>query len=235
MRESGRFPGFEGLKLGKGAKRDPEAGRDETWPRKAAPLEIAGFELAVYPVTAAQFRPFVEAGGYREKSFWSQNGWQWRNGQNREEPALWGYSDWMLANHPVVGVTWYEAEAYCNWLNAQLPPEQAVRLPTEAEWEWAARGPEGRRYPWLGEWETWRCNGSESGIGRTSAVGCFPGGAADWWRAVWPNSELAQDLAGNVWEWTASTYMENYGGAHLSVLNAGVSDGGPRVVRGGSW
>ena len=52
---------------------------------------------------------------------------------------------------------------------------------------------------------------------------------------MWPNSELVQDLAGNVWEWTASTYMENYGGAHLSVLNAGVSDGGPRVVRGGSW
>ncbi|MDS4021930.1 MAG: SUMF1/EgtB/PvdO family nonheme iron enzyme [Candidatus Competibacter sp.] len=52
---------------------------------------------------------------------------------------------------------------------------------------------------------------------------------------MWPNSELVQDLAGNVWEWTTSTYMENYGGAHLSVLNAGVSDGGPRVVRGGSW
>jgi formylglycine-generating enzyme required for sulfatase activity len=235
VRESGRFPDFKGLKLGKGAKPDREADRDETWPQQAAPLEIVAFELAVYPVTVAQFRPFVEAGGYGEKSFWSEGGWRWRDGQNQEEPVLWGDSDWMLANHPVVGVTWYEAEAYCNWLNTQLPSEQAVRLPTEAEWEWAARGPEGRRYPWADKWEAWRCNGSESGIGRTSTVGCFPGGAADWWRGMWPASKVVQDLAGNVWEWTASEYTENYRGAHWSVLNTKVSDNSPRLVRGGSW
>ncbi|MFZ1829355.1 MAG: SUMF1/EgtB/PvdO family nonheme iron enzyme [Candidatus Competibacteraceae bacterium] len=236
VRESSRFPGFRGLKLGKGAKPDPEAGRDETWPRKAAPLEIASFELAAYPVTVAQFRPFVEAGGYRDKSFWSRSGWQWRDGENREAPDWWDGAFWNLPNHPVVGVSWYEAEAYCNWLNEHLElPSGTSRLPTEAEWEWAARGPEGRRYPWEGEWETWRCNSSESGISRTSAVGCFPGGAADWWRVVWPNSELVQDLAGNVWEWTASEYTENYGGAHLSGLNADVSIESPRVLRGGSW
>ena len=73
-----------------------------------------------------------------------------------------GLSDLDAGNHPVVGVTWYEAEAYCNWLNGQLPPDQAGEtVPTEAEWEWAARGPEGRQYPWGDEWESWRCNSEE--------------------------------------------------------------------------
>lgn len=233
VRESGRFPGFRGLKLGKGAKPDQEANRNETWPRKAAPLEIVAFELAVYPVTVAQFRPFVERGGYGEDGCWSEAGRRARG--DRVQPYLWDDSVWALANHPVVGVTWYEAEAYCNWLNVRLPPERAVRLPTEAEWEWAARGPEGRRYPWGDEWEAWRCNGVGSGIDRTSAVGCFPGGAADWWRGMWPASAAAQDLAGNVWEWTASEYKEDYRGARVSVLNADVPDDSPRVLRGGSW
>lgn len=235
VRESSRFPGFKGLKLGKGARRDPEAESNETWPRRAAPLEIADFDLAVYPVTVAQFRPFVEErDGYVEDRHWSEAGRRDRGDGKR--PYLWKHPAWALDNHLVVGVTWYEAEAYCNWLNERLKlPPGTIRLPTEAEWEWAARGPEGRRYPWGNEWEAWRCNSLESGISRTSAVGCFPGGAADWWRVVWPNSELVQDLAGNVWEWTASEYTENYGGAHLSVLNADASDNSPRVVRGGSW
>jgi len=83
------------------------------------------------------------------------------------------------------------------------------------------------------EWEAWRCNSSESGINRTSAVGCFPGGAVDWWLAIQPDSEVVHDLAGNVWEWTASAYTEDYSGANQSVLN--VNPGGPCVLRGGSW
>lgn len=179
VRESSRFPGFKGLKLGKGARRDPEAESNETWPRRAAPLEIADFDLAVYPVTVAQFRPFVEErDGYVEDRHWSEAGRRDRGDGKR--PYLWKHPAWALDNHPVVGVTWYEAEAYCNWLNERLKlPPGTIRLPTEAEWEWAARGPEGRRYPWGNEWEAWRCNSLESGISRTSAVGCFPGGAAD--------------------------------------------------------
>ncbi|MCC9000826.1 MAG: SUMF1/EgtB/PvdO family nonheme iron enzyme [Candidatus Contendobacter sp.] len=234
VQASRRFPQFAGLRLGNGVKPDPEAGNDETWLAGAEPLEIADFELAVYPVTVAQFRPFVEQNGYVEDRYWSEVGRRDRG--DRTQPYLWNDPVWALDNHPVVGVTWYAAEAYCNWLNAQLSPEQAVRLPTEAEWEWAARGPEGRRYPWLGGWEAWRCNSSESGISRTSAIGCFPGGAADWWRAGgWPEDKIVHDLAGNVWEWTASEYAEDYRGAHSSVLNANISDGGLRVVRGGSW
>ncbi len=234
VKNSEQFSGFAGLKLGKGAKLDSEARDDETWSGKAKPLEIADFELAVYPVTVAQFRPFVEQRGYREDRYWSETGCEWRNGSSQEAPSYWDDPTWTLANHPVIGVTWYEAEAYCNWLNEQLHlPPGTIRLPTEAEWEWAARGPEGRRYPWGDEWESWRCNSNESGINRTSAVGSFPGGAADWWRVIQSDGGVIHDLAGNVWEWTASEYTEDYSGANQSVLNT--NSGGPCVLRGGSW
>jgi len=109
--------------------------------------------LAVYPVTVAQFRPFVDQGGYGEDRYWSETGRQWREAEQRTQPDLWDDPAWTLANHPVVGVTWYEAEAYGHWLNEQwgLPPG-TLRLLTEAEWEWAARGPEGGRYPWGDKW-----------------------------------------------------------------------------------
>lgn len=231
--DSGRFPDFSGLRLGNGAKPDPEAYDNERWPAKAEPLELADFELTVYPVTVAQFRPFVER-GYLEDRWWTQAGRRARG--DRAQPSLWDDPAWTLDNHPVVGVTWYEAEAYCNWLSERLALRRgAIRLPTEAEWEWAARGPEGRRYPWGEDWESWRANGGESGIGHTSAVGAFPGGAADWWRVLDPESDAVQDLAGNVWEWTASKYSDNYQQANRSLLNDGRAGDSLRVVRGGSW
>ncbi len=235
VRDSGQFPGFTGLRLGNDAKPDSEARGDENWPVGAEPLDIADFELAVYPLTVAQFKPFVEQGGYREARYWSEDGWRWRAKENWSEPRWWGNPTWNLSNQPVIGVSWYEAEAYCNWLNEQFHySAETFRLPTEAEWEWAARGPEGRRYPWGDPWEAWRCNSDESGLGRTSVVGCFPGVAADWWRVMASDSGQVHDLAGNVWEWMASAYSADYSSAHQSILNAG-SGGGLRVARGGSW
>ncbi|MDS4032167.1 MAG: SUMF1/EgtB/PvdO family nonheme iron enzyme [Candidatus Contendobacter sp.] len=234
VRASGRFPGFTGLRLGNGMKPDPEADNNENWPADAAPLEVADFELAAYPVTVAQFRPFVEQDGYREKRYWSTDGWRWREGENQSEPWLWNDPVWTVPNQPVIGVSWYEAEAYCHWLNEQLrQPLGTFRLPTEAEWEWAARGPEGRRYPWGDEWEAWRCNGAESGLRRASVVGCFPGGAADWWQVMTGGDSRLHDLSGNVLEWASSLYNEDYPESNQSVINA--NSGGPRVLRGGSW
>jgi formylglycine-generating enzyme required for sulfatase activity len=232
VRTSGRFPNFTGLRLGNGAKPDSEALDNENWSASAEPLELQDFELAVYAVTVAQFRPFVVQ-GYCEDRWWSEAGR--RNRGDQTQPYLWDDPIWTLTNHPVVGVCWYEAEAYCNWLNERLQLKSGtIRLPMEAEWEWAARGPEGRRYPWGDEWESWRCNSEQSGINHTSAVGCFPGSAEDyWWKEILPDSGAVHDLAGNVWEWTASEYAEDYSGANQSVL--GANPGGPCVLRGGSW
>jgi len=116
----------------------------------------------------------------------------------------------------VVRVSWYEADAYCRWLTEKLralgtlEKDEAVRLPTEREWQRAAQGDDGREYPW-GRWQEGWANTSESGIGQTSAVGLFPEGAS-------PCGAL--DMAGNVWEWCADWYDE---------------ERKYKVLRGGSW
>ncbi|MEI2780995.1 MAG: SUMF1/EgtB/PvdO family nonheme iron enzyme [Candidatus Competibacter sp.] len=108
------------MRLGNGAKPDAEADDNENWPADAAPLEIADFELAAYPVTVAQFKPFVEQGGYREERYWSADGWRWREEENQSEPWLWNDPVWTVPNQPVIGVSWYEAEAYCRWLDGAV-------------------------------------------------------------------------------------------------------------------
>jgi formylglycine-generating enzyme required for sulfatase activity len=146
-----------------------------------------------------------------------------------------------------VGVTWYEALAYCRWLTEQLrawerraePIRQLlceeswqVRLPGEAEWEKAARGTEGRIFPWGNEPDPDRANCGDTGISSTSAVGCFPGGGS-------PYGVL--DMAGNVWEWCHSLYQpypykqedgqEDLGAGGTRVLRCGSFDSSLRCVR----
>jgi formylglycine-generating enzyme required for sulfatase activity len=174
--------------MGSEKEQDPEAYDDEL---PQHPVKLSTYYTARYPVTVAQFRAFVEDSGY----------------QPRDTDSLRG-----LDNHPVVYVTWHDARAYCAWLTEQRQGWEAtpeplgsllgeggwqVRLPTEAEWEKAARGTDGRVFPWGGEPDPNRANYSNTGIGSTSAVGCFPGGAS-------PYGVL--DLSGNVWEWTQSLW-----------------------------
>ena len=110
----------------------------------------------------------------------------------------------------MVGISWFEAEAYCNWLTQKLG--KPVRLPTEAEWEKAARGTNGRLWPWGNEWNKNLCNNREMGFRHLCIVGMFPRGASLYG---------VQDMAGNVWEWTSSVKT------HGQVVY--------RAVRGGSW
>lgn len=196
------------------------------------------YRISKYPITVAQFQCFVEAGGYGETIFddqgepvasrwWGEEGWQWKLNEqisgpldDEEEPVF------QTPNHPRVGVSWYEANAFCAWLTEQLleagklEPGELIRLPHEAEWEQAARWnaekrrADNRTYPW-GESDATdlsrRCNWDGSGIGHTNAVGLFPLGRAECG---------ALDLSGNVWEWCENWYDK---------------DKDTCVVRGGSW
>ncbi|HRI56924.1 MAG TPA: SUMF1/EgtB/PvdO family nonheme iron enzyme, partial [Anaerolineae bacterium] len=178
------------------------------------------YKISRYPITNAQFDVFVQAGGYKEPDYWREakaHGY-WRPGEVRRQflkesevveewvssPVDYG-EPFTLANHPVVGVNWWEALAFTRWLEEQLraagklPAGWQVRLPSEAEWEKAARGADGRDFPWLGKIDPDRVNYAATGIGATSAVGCFPGGASPY---------EVEEMSGNVWEWTRSVYGE---------------------------
>ena len=142
------------------------------------------------------------------------------------QPLYWRSLTWGNAAQPVVGVCWYEAQAYCRWLNRALDSER-YRLPSEAEWEAAGRGRGAwRRYAWPGDFDPLKVNTAETRLGVTAPVGVCPEGAT-------PDTGLL-DLCGNCWEWTATPWSE--GDAWNPAL--GSSDGAPearRVVRGGSW
>ncbi|MEZ4733148.1 MAG: SUMF1/EgtB/PvdO family nonheme iron enzyme [Caldilineaceae bacterium] len=239
---------------------DPEA-FDTEYP--ACTVPVNAFYMAIYPVTNAEYRCFLEAGGYQDERWWLPDGWAWRQGAGRlsaadeeifhknyqlfhgnaekvmaawrakgeyiteaqadiyryfaglakaafmvertreflvqrQAPAFWQHSDFNQANQPVVGINWYEAMAYTTWL--AYVTQHPYRLPSEAEWEWAARRQAytgGRCYPWGNQWDMRRCNNGALQFGRTCAVGLFPQGATP---------DGIYDLAGNVYQWTATLF-----------------------------
>jgi formylglycine-generating enzyme required for sulfatase activity len=169
------------------------AGNDDETPQHE--LTLPTYWIGKTEVTNAQFRPFVEGDGYTNAAYWTEEGWQWREENARTQPAYWDDAKWNSDQQPVVGVSWYEAMAYCRWLSAQTG--QNFVLPSEAEWEKAARGTDGRVYPWGNDWDTARANSNEASDDATTPVGQYPDGAS-------PYGTL--DMAGNVWEWTRSEY-----------------------------
>ena len=149
----------------------------------------------------------------------------WYGAQTYRQPQVWDNPRFNHPAQPVVGVSVFEAQAYCRWLSAQQPGQQ-YRLPTEAEWEAAARGSAGRRWPWaqpLGP-ERWQINADPAHLRRTTPVGVFPAG---------DTPEGLVDLSGNVWEWTTSRYTARL---DREALTTAAADGSARrAVRGGSW
>jgi formylglycine-generating enzyme required for sulfatase activity len=182
---------------------DPEATDDEKPQREP---ELEGYQIGRFPVTNAEYACFVLAGFHRPPDHWP----------NRWVPE-------GLENHPVVNVSWEDAEAYCEWIS-QITGRQ-YRLPTEEEWEKAARGglPETRRYPWGDEWRSETCNTIELARRTTCSVHEFEQVNASPFGAV--------DMAGNVLEWTDSFYECYPGSPHASPDYGRVY----RIVRGGSW
>jgi len=197
------------------------------------------YQIAKYPLTNAQYGLFIEAGGYSKvcRHHWTEAGWrQMIDQRSYKHPFLWRNEDYNLANHPAV-VSWYEAVAYCHWLTEQLQvvgelaEGQVIRLPTEAEWEKAARGTDGRIYPWGNDEPTpAHANYRETGSGIPSAVGCLPHGAS-------PYGCL--DMAGNVWEWCATKPDGGYKPYPYTLENEWSDDylagDSPRMMRGGAF
>ena len=202
-------------------------------------VTLSAFAISRYPVTNAQFDAFVKGGGYVNESFWGEAktiGY-WRDGafkgnyddEPRQEPYNFG-SPFTISNHPSVGISWFEALAYCRWLTIQMrltkliERGQSVRLPTEAEWEKSARSDDERSYPWGEGIDPNRSNFDQTGIYVTSPIGCFPRGQSLYG---------CHDMAGSIWEWVQSSYS-NY--PYSSKDGRESLEGAvQRVLRGGSF
>jgi iron(II)-dependent oxidoreductase len=226
------------LMLG-GAPEDPFVFDNEKW---AHPVDVTPFRMARAAVTQAEFAAFVDEGGYRERRFWSDEGWTWREAEAAEHPVYWRlaapgrwerrhFDRWapLEPHFPVIHVNWFEADAYCRWAGR--------RLPTEAEWEAAAatepaaggRGFAGRkrRYPWGNDAPGPRRVDMDWG-----AMGCVDVGAL-------PDGDSAygcRQMMGNVWEWTGTTF-EAYPGFTPDPYKEYSEPwfGSRKVLRGGAW
>jgi formylglycine-generating enzyme required for sulfatase activity len=150
--------------------------------------------IEVYPVTNFRFGLFMRDGGYADPDWWSADGWAWKSRLKIEHPLQWGQAGWDGPDQPVAGVSWYEADAYARWAGR--------RLPTDAEWEKAARGTDRRRYPWGNLWPTADLANFNLNAGRTTPVGLYREGMS-------PYGCL--DMAGNVNNWTSDWYWAGFG------------------------
>jgi len=201
----------------------------------SAEIALAGCWIARLPVTVAQYAPFVDVGYSREaKRWWTPKGWIWKQSNPiTKQPWNWDVPDYRYPSQPVIGITWYEATAFCAWLSEHLadalPDGYLLRLPTEAEWEAAAAydaDMRRRTYPWGEDAPTAeRAIYDASGLEAPAPVGCCPSSAA---------ACGALDLAGNVWDVTASSYRR-YSEQSGQVIKDFTADDGDVPWRGGSW
>lgn len=191
--------------------------------RPAHTVRLAAYALGKATVTNEQFLTFIAAGGYSDQRFWSEMGWKWQRSKEVGQPAFMQDGQFNAPDQPVVGVCWYEALAFANWL--ALDTGQAWRLPTEAEWEAAARDSEGdapqpRNY-----------NIAERGLGHPWSV--TRGTSTSWCGAL--------DMCGNVWEWCSTRWGRNWQTQeffypyHAGDGREELAGSDARIIRGGSW
>jgi formylglycine-generating enzyme required for sulfatase activity len=267
---------------------------DYDFEKPAHKVELEAFQIGQFPVTNAEYKLFMDAGGYEDQQWWDTpeslawlsgeatsegpkqqwrdnrkffQGWSeddlrdlvrqgrwtteqaeiwitWCNwtderfeqvldatypsGKKYRQPGFWEDTRFNNPAQPVVGVTWFEARAYCNWLTANAGGERIYRLPTEAEFEAAARGKKGRAFPYGMKFDAERCNALEGHIRRSTPVGIFDNATP----------EGAFDLSGNVYTWTSSIYdQDKFPYPYRSDDGREDVDATDvrRVLRGGSW
>ncbi|MGD8455886.1 MAG: SUMF1/EgtB/PvdO family nonheme iron enzyme [Anaerolineales bacterium] len=230
-----------------GSREDDELAFGDEFPQHRVDIPY-DYWTGRYPVTKREFGAFVRATSHLTRG--EKEGWCWvwnrlDDQWEKVEGAMWEFpdgdrsSDNNLGDHPVVQVCWYDARAYCGWLNEtrgdELPEGYCFSLPSEAEWEKAARGPEGREWTWGNEFDPAICHYYDSGQAGTIPIGSHS-----------PQSDSvygAADMSGNVWEWTITlwgevrdkaTYVYPYdskdGRESLSA-----EDTTYRIIRGGSF
>ena len=174
-----------------------------------------GYWIDKFEVTNAAFAAFVEAGGYLDRALWSEAGWGWLEKQNINRlPFNCRSSDGP--DHPRVCITWYESEAYAHW--------RGGRLPTEAEWEFAARGPDSSIYPWGDAWDPAKANVVDSA--GLVPVGTYPDGVS------WVG---AYEMSGNAMEWVQDWLDSRYYEQGDMVDPQGPETGARKVEKGGWW
>ncbi len=203
---------------------------NEKWSHET---RLAPFRIARTPVTNAEYRDFVQSGGYARREWWSNEGWEWKSREGLQAPKYWTKQDGAWAqrrfdrvaplrpDEPVVHVSWHEAQAYCRYAGR--------RLPTEAEWEyassWNAGAHQKRRFPWGNQLPD-AAHANLEGAGVT-IVGAHPTGDA---------ASGCRQMIGNVWEWTASTFNP-YPGFTIDPYQEYSEPwfGTHKVLRGGSF
>ena len=189
-----------------------------------------GYWIDVTEVSNAAYADFVADGGYTTRAYWTDDGWRWKGTQTGPNDAGCP-RDLLEPDLPRTCVTWYEAAAYARWRGGSLP--------SEAEWEYAARGSDGRLYPWGDAFDgtllntcdaaclnVWHALAYDDGYARSAPVGSYPAGQS-WVGAL--------DMAGNVWEWTAAWYAAAYHQTGVDVDPSDPARGIEKVLRGGAW
>lgn len=199
-------------------------------------IQVPAFKIDKLLTTNEEYAEFIMEGGYERREWWSDEGLRWRERENWKFPLSWTQlnGNWRVktmfdegvleAGHPVVGVSWYEAEAYARFRDK--------RLPSEAEWEkaasWDALREHKGRFAWGDEWPSIKLCNFDNRFWGTTAVGSFPEGAS---------ASGCLDMTGNVWEWTSDSFAGYPGFKPFPYPEYSEVwfDGDHRVLKGGSW
>ncbi|MEO1166267.1 MAG: formylglycine-generating enzyme family protein [Chloroflexota bacterium] len=185
--------------------------------------------IAKYPVTNAQFAKFMEAGGYHQQKWWTEEGWSYRQKEKWTQPLYWRHSDYNGAEKPVVGVSWFESVAFCLWLSDETG--EKIMLPTDEQWQFAAQGTDNRAYPWGNTWNPNLCQNNFSGRIGTSPVTQYENKFRNFLGFGNINDGTSPfgvvDMVGNVWEWCVTDSDKKTDDINASAFR--------RVFRGGCW